>query len=383
MNALHPTLKSLWNIPHVLRFPDTMPAVPDVIQFIEKHITDWSAEKQTLDPTIPEQAELIAVHNCNIAILKHKLEELHRAFPEFGLRDKVPLSLSAPNASTNQNHNPSPNAAHNSPSPSVGEGRGEGAPITPTMHISPIIPIPPITPNLTNQHNPAPTETTETAPQPQPHPAETEVRPTETKVRLAETEPRPTETETICPPSDPSATTAASGPASSSQTLSDISFYAALAKIPEKQRKLAADLYEHVHHRARFASLTSQQRAAIYELCKDHTVDDVLQLLPQAPPIGLNFHTSRAGLFRFCNDFKRILLDERKLALHEQNEEQRLATEQAFQNANASDESFRQATVRGIRKRLFTSVENPRGDHHEIRWLLKSLEMLRKPSSGT
>src|SRR5688572_24910090 len=182
MNALHPTLRSLWNIPHVIRIPDPMPALPDLIQCIELRIADWTADKKSLDPAVPDDVERIAVHNCNIAILEHKLEEIRRAFPEFGVRREAPLSLSAPDA-------PAQRA-------SADESLG-----------------------LTTVTEKIQTETTETDVQPQQHPAETEVRSTETQPRQTETEPIPTEPVSL--PAD-------TDPAASADAPSDKSFEAAL-----------------------------------------------------------------------------------------------------------------------------------------------------------
>lgn len=38
---------------------------------------------------------------------------------------------------------------------------------------------------------------------------------------------------------------------------------------------------------------------------------------------------------------------------------------------------FRNVTQSEIRKRLFRVVNDPASDYHEIRWLIKSLEMLK------
>jgi hypothetical protein len=50
-----------------------------------------------------------------------------------------------------------------------------------------------------------------------------------------------------------------------------------------------------------------------------------------------------------------------------------------FVEKTRSEESFKaaNATQSEIRKRLFHAVNDPTSDYHEIRWLIKSLEMLR------
>jgi hypothetical protein len=94
-------------------------------------------------------------------------------------------------------------------------------------------------------------------------------------------------------------------------------------------------------------------------------------------PIGMNFKTSAAGLKRFRSEYLRILSDERQLQEYLRNKKEKAVLDQAFQTANNSDDSFRQNTALKIRKRLFQAVNNSQSDYHEIRWLIKSLEMLR------
>src|SRR5213079_3676923 len=80
--------------------------------------------------------------------------------------------------------------------------------------------------------------------QPQQHPTEPEVSPTE-------------------PGSVPSEPTEPDSPADLDQQFAE-----ALKTIPEGYHQIAADLYESIHRRSKFAKLTSTQRHAIYELNK-------------------------------------------------------------------------------------------------------------------
>jgi hypothetical protein len=234
-------------------------------------------------------------------------------------------------------------------------------PIPPVAPISPIPSQPPIQPipmaQLTNKKNPDLSEPSEPAIQPQQHPTEPQVSPTEPGSPASE-------------PTEPSEPTDLDDEASQ--------FVSAFKKIPAEYHQIAADLYEIQHYRSKFSKLTSAQRQAIYELDDEHERKKILNIIAQPAPIGMNLHTSLAALKRFLRDYQRILSDDKKLENHRQQEQERLATEQSFQTANASDESFRQAAERQIRKRLFTAASDPKSDHHEIRWLLKSLELLRK-----
>ena len=154
-------------------------------------------------------------------------------------------------------------------------------------------------------------------------------------------------------------------------------FAAQLEQLDPELRQIASDLYEHLHHRSSFARLTADQRDAILEMLKIHSAEKLATLLAQPPPIGMNIQTSKAGLNRFRDDFMRCAMRRSKVEAERVAEQHRIAMEQRFEKANASDESFRQTTEAQIRKRLFQAAHDPASDYHEIRWLLKCLEMVR------
>jgi hypothetical protein len=195
-------------------------------------------------------------------------------------------------------------------------------------------------------------------------------------------------TEPGSPPSEPAEpeNSASEPPTQKTDAASmDKKFKSELKKIPVEYHEIAADLYESLHHRSKFSKLTSEERQSIYELCKndDHMLEDILEIISKPPPIGMDFQTSLAGLKRFCADYERILFDKQKLEAHQRNEQSRLIAEQSFEAANASDETFRLTAERQIRKRLFNVANDPQSNYQEIRWLLKSLEFLRKPQPET
>jgi hypothetical protein len=158
-------------------------------------------------------------------------------------------------------------------------------------------------------------------------------------------------------------------------------FAAALDKLDPALRDAASDFYEHLHYKSKFARLTSLQREAVVELLRHHTCEHVARILAEPPPIGMNLHTSKAGVIRFRDDYLRCALQDGKRQSQAAAEQQRLASEESFQTANASDESFCQTTQTQIRKRLFQAAHDPASDYHEIRWLIKSLELLQKQST--
>jgi hypothetical protein len=154
-------------------------------------------------------------------------------------------------------------------------------------------------------------------------------------------------------------------------------FAAALDKLDPALRAVASDLYEQLHEKSKFARLSSPERDAIVELLRVHTCERVVEIIAQPPPLGLNLRTSRPGISRFRDDYIRAAMDEQKRRRDEAAEQQRLAMEAAFNAANASDNAFRKATETQIRKRLFQVAHDPASDFHEIRWLIRSLEMLK------
>ena len=158
-------------------------------------------------------------------------------------------------------------------------------------------------------------------------------------------------------------------------------FAAQLEQLDPELRQIALDLYEHLHHRSNFARLTADQRDAILDLMKVHPAEKLAQILAQPPPIGMNFETSKTGLNRFRDDFMRCAMRRTKVEAARVAEQQRLLLEEKFRQANASDETFRQTTEAQIRKRLFHAAHDANSDYHEIRWLIKSLEMLGDQST--
>lgn len=155
-------------------------------------------------------------------------------------------------------------------------------------------------------------------------------------------------------------------------------FAAALDKLEPGLREIASDLYEHLHFKSKFARLTSEQREAIVELLRHHTCERVAQVIAQPPPIGMSLRTSKAGVVRFREDYLRCAMHEAKQKSQAEAEARRLAEEEAFKKTNSSDAAFVQDTVQQIRKRLYQAAHNPDSDYHAIRWLIKSLHMLRE-----
>jgi hypothetical protein len=154
-------------------------------------------------------------------------------------------------------------------------------------------------------------------------------------------------------------------------------FAAALDKLDPALRAAAADLYELLHYKSKFARLTSTQREAIVELLRHHTCEDVAKIIAEPPPIGMSLQTSKPGVIRFRDDYMRCAMQHGKRESEQAAEQRRLAFDESFKAANASDDSFRNVTQSEIRKRLFRAAHDPASDYHEIRWLIKSLEMLR------
>jgi hypothetical protein len=323
---INPIAKRLARMPHVITLPAHTPEPHELARLIEARIAELHAEQLRLDLRDEDQQFEFGVNRCILAILKQHLDELVPFLP-CGSRGDEALTNSAESHLHDSNQR-----ARSNPQSVQSESI-----------------------QLTCEKNSDPTELTEPDLQSQQHQAEPEVSRTE-------------------PGSLPSEPAEPNLPADL-----DAQFAEAPKKIPEGYHQIAADLYESVHRRSKFAKLTSTQRHAIYELNKTWNTESVLEIIAMPSPVGLGFRTSLAGLKRFLQDYRRILRDEQDLESSLKSEEERVAVEAAFQTANASDETFRQTAERQVRKRLFDAVNNPQSDYHEIRWLIKSLEMLNKP----
>jgi hypothetical protein len=352
----NPIAMRLARMPHIIRLPAKTPPPPELQRLIEARIAEIKSEQSHLDLRDEDQAFDFGANKSILSILQLHLAELRANFPAIDVPPPLPRPATDPLPST-----------------------GPIRPLGRARPISPIPPIPPINPATasagavhTKNKIADLTEPTEPNVATQQHP---------TEPQLSRTEPGSLPTE----PTEPKASTAGAKTLKTDLADLDKKFAAELKKIPVEYHEIAADLYENLHHRSKFSKLTSEQRQAIYELCDDddHTLEDILEIISRPPPIGIGFQTSPAGLKRFCADYKRILFDKQKLEAHQRNEQQRLAAEQSFQNANTSDENFRQSTERQIRRRLFLAADNPTSDYHEIRWLVKTLDLLRKPNAQT
>ena len=93
--TLHPTLRSLWNIPHVIQIPDPMPAPPEVLQLMQKQIARCEKQIAALDATNPDHFSTIGACKSKIAILKHKIEEVRNAFPDLHEDRSAPATAAA------------------------------------------------------------------------------------------------------------------------------------------------------------------------------------------------------------------------------------------------------------------------------------------------
>ena len=91
----------------------------------------------------------------------------------------------------------------------------------------------------------------------------------------------------------------------------------------------------------------------------------------------MNLKTSKSALNRFRKEHAKYNTEDSADDPRNADREALEAEEKAFQQVNQTDETFRNATERNIKKRLFRATKNLNGDYHEIRWLIKSLEMLR------
>ena len=199
--------------------------------------------------------------------------------------------------------------------------------------------------------------------------------PTGMQVGLTGTQLGPGGTE---PPTEPLTTGTQPGPSETDWDTIDTK----IATLPDDLHDVANHLQEKIRHRSPFAFLTSDQRRALLALIEDHTGPEVVRIVAQPPPLGMNLKTSKQALSRFKRDHMRYEINSCHEAQRAASEKSRLADEDAFDQCIASDHAFCRTTERQIQRRLFDATRDPSARYQEIRWLISSLALLRKQYSA-
>lgn len=328
INTTHATLKSLWNIPHIIRIPEPMPPAPEVLNLIQQRIFEFRIKKGTLDPGLLDYAECVSECNQVIGILENKVEELYRAFPNL----RADISTPAPSPTATQKF-----SAEN----------GEKSETT-----------------VANQHSSR----------------ESEVRLSETEVRLGETCLTSSET-------DASKTHHHQPPRAASENQSDAASENQKRQNQEEDEDeedidladylgdepldAALDLREYLSGRSPLDKLQPNEQHAILRLLEDHEPEHIAEVLAEPPPIGFGIQTSRPALYRFRNRCDRAR-DEACKAQHAK------AVNDLIAKANDSEDAFQAAVQRVLKARLLNTTTEPNADLNTIDALITSLTKLRK-----
>ena len=118
----HPALKSLWNIPHLIRFPDPLPPLPEIRKLIRNRIAELIAQRRDLDPTAANYATCVCGYTSEIGSLENRLEELQKHFPgEFD----AAAEESQATAPETENYTPEPGKKSETPLPQQTQTRNE------------------------------------------------------------------------------------------------------------------------------------------------------------------------------------------------------------------------------------------------------------------
>lgn len=326
---VNPTLKSLWNIPHVLRFPDPLPPLPEIIAMIQQRITQLQRIRDGLDPRAENFTDLRVTTESDITILENKLDEIRRAFPippapeppkapvvppvphnssavpasgalgsTLPSPSSIPLRADSVTSAVNQNNfsaskpgqNPQP--ASNQPTPArtnggqnpdkPGQPRTEsgqprtnaGQPWTnpgqnskPATHLE----SPGSVPASSSHHAPITTQSPSKSCSPQPTPTPK----LNSHIPPQPTAPEPAQSENIT---------------------------AALARLDpddEDLRDAALELQSRLKGRSRIDALTPEQQAHIVALLDVHPLRAVAKLLAEPPPLGMSFKIGKSALGAF------------------------------------------------------------------------------------
>jgi hypothetical protein len=361
---LHPSLRSLWNIPHIIRIPDPMPPVPEVIDLITARAVQCRLERSLLDRDADDYPEEVTNLNHEIDILENKLDEIHRAFPDLvesldqSTDDPPTNDFSALNDDENpeapsEQHDPECTASAQECTTGV-RGRTNGENVDAIGR---------------QWETNGVQEGATTSPQPSAN--ETTEPPEQTRANSAGTE-----------PSSENEKTSANKPGPNNDANEFDRFYQRKAELQaryngfeshaEQMADAAEDLKSQLTGRNRFDRLNSEQQAAIITLIKQgYSLDIVVKVLALPQPDGLDFKISKSGLAKFVKRYEAL-------------EESRRVTQNAkaaadlIDKSSDPDQAFPKAIERLLRMRLLTTASEPNAPLDAIDTLMNTLTKLRK-----
>lgn len=301
--TLHPTHRALWNIPHVIQIPDPMPAPADVVQLLREHLSRHEAQLSALTPTDDDQIALMANHKFDISILKHKIEEVLRAFPDLAAdpEGRAPLSQRAasvpatpdnqPTSSAPIAPTPTPPSPHNNNSSPENSGQNPQPPLTPPDPEWP----------KTGQDRPDTGQDRPNAGQHRPDPCHS--RPDNGQPSQDDDAANNDDDD-----DDPQQDESQEEEDDDDLDLEEADLEAEIAGYfndAERMAEAAADLRAHRQKRSRFDSLSAEDQATIIHMLGIHDSRTVVRTIAKPSPEGFNFKISKSALNEWARRYEK------------------------------------------------------------------------------
>jgi hypothetical protein len=376
ISTTHPTLRSLWNIPMIIRIPEPMPPAPEVLKLIHQRIAECRIQIFTLDPHLRDYDDRIAHCKHCIFILEHKITELRAAFPDLPEIDLTPLATDAPTNTSTENCGQAQQPSVDQPTPEW-PNNGQEWPDTGQQWPDPCQLRPDVgqgSPHIDQLHSETVESNETTANPPAPNPS---------AGRRADSERSDSESKSADTQKEDESLNALHGDegdeseeAEEPEDREEADLEAEMAGFindAERMAEAAADLQAHLKKRNRFDDLTSDAQAAIIAMLDHHDLRTVARTLAKPPPDGMSFKISKSGLNYFRNRYTKQESERRK----NQNAQ---ATADLLDKSEDPDKAFHDALQCLLRMRVLTTASEPDAPIDVIDNLITTLTKLRKQS---
>ena len=385
---LHPMLRSLWNIPHIIRLPDQMPPVSEVLELLQRGMNDYQTQQQSLDPNARDYSMDLAVCKTSIAVLQHKIEEIQKAFPPEKVGPpRVPetsANQTTPNANdaighqktftaenSGQTEQPLP-TQQNSNWPDTGQtvaNTGQCLPNAGQHWPDSGQPLP----DAGQQHHPLDSHKTNAGPGPnanqrQPS-SQQDVNDSSDGDRDKSDRPDNEHSTDNDKDSDH-----LDEEDHDDEDREELDFHAQMAGYQdhaELMAEAAADLQAALNKRNRFDALSPEAQAVIIDMLDQYKSRHVAKLLRRPPPQGMNFKISKSGLNYFAKRYRQRQTQRR----------QKQNSDRAIEHLNKSpnpSQAFLNLYERMLHVKALTAATDPDTALDTLGQLTATITKLRK-----
>jgi hypothetical protein len=335
--ATNPRLRSLWNIPHLIRIPDPMPPLPELIHLFQRRIAQFKSDQEDLPSTHPNYVHESALNNISLAILEQKLADL-RAIAREGFDAVARESDPIKNAPSNSQGRARPGASLHQAAENFRQDSPQSESALETER-----------PAQNGKVNPGESKVNPGASEP--NPSESAPNPSESKFSKAE----PADSDREDDEEDDE------GDDDEDASLEDY--------FDEEEIQALADFQNYLSGRSPLDKLTARQQEAIVSMFEDYTAKTIALILAEPPPRGLNLKTSEASVVRFSH---RYTAAKQKAARAEKNK----AAQALLDKSENPHETFQNSVERALKLRILSATDDTGLD--SIDALVTTLTRLRK-----